>query len=83
MQVEFFVGSNPKSLQDKINAWLKEQGKIIIHLIVQTQETGTKGALSAILITLWYSDITNLPAGGGRGIIPGRIIPGFRHPEQS
>ena len=83
MQVEFFGGSNPQSLQDRINAWLKEHDKIATHLIVQTQAPGTQTRPGAILITLWYSEITGAPQIGGRPIVLGMPAPGFRHPGRS
>lgn len=61
MQVEFFEGGNPKSLQDKINTWLKDHSNIATHLIVQTPVQNNTGKLTTILITLWYSEHTGLP----------------------
>jgi hypothetical protein len=79
MQVEFFEGSNPRFLQDKINAWLKEHANIATHLIVQTQEPGTKAKPGSILVSLWYSERPALPPGLDAAIIHGHGVPrGFR-----
>lgn len=83
MQVEFFGGSNPKALQDRINAWLKEHDKIATHLVVQTQAPGTQAKPGAILVSLWYSERTALPPGVNPLFQFGSPPPGLRRPGPS